>query len=411
MSPVGIPPAARSAATEHMSWGARLNIRGRLLLLLAVLALPFLIHLALSTWRQVGQEREQAAQQMLAVAQLTAARLDDDIAGIQQLLSVLSRTVGTRIENREANVALLRSLQAKLPAQINNVSVWTPEGESIGTLEPWVRSTRIDPAKRKFFRDALNGAPLAIEAPLVSVVNDELVGLFAVGIEREGKAAGVVLASLRLKSLQPLLAPQESLPSGAVVTVTDAGGVVLARSLEPDKWIGRNLLQSREGGLEDSLKHRTGVRIGASADGIDRIAGFSMADRVPWLVYVGVPADVALAPVRARLLGNLELGCGMLLVGLLLAVRVANGIASPLKQLSDDAVAFERGDIDRRSTIMQGGEIGLLASTLNRTADALLQRSAALQTSQEHLRQITDNLPVMISYLDAEQRFRFANRA
>jgi diguanylate cyclase (GGDEF)-like protein/PAS domain S-box-containing protein len=384
-SAAGDSPTARPVDAAPMSWGAGLNIRGRLLLLLAVLAAPFLIHLALSTWRQADQEREQAAQRMLGVARLTAARLDDHIANIQQLLSVLSATVGTRIEDRQRNLALLQELKTKLPPQINNVSVWTPEGESIGTLEPWVRSTRIDPTQRSFFRDALNGATLAIEAPMVSVLNGELVGLLAVGVERDSKAAGVVLASVRLKSLQSLLAPQDSLPSGAVVTVTDAGGVVLARSLQPEKWIGRNLLDTREGGLKDSLERRTGVRNGPSADGIDRIAGFTMAERVPWLVYVGVPADVALAPVKARLLGNVELGCGMLLVGLLLALRVANGIASPLRQLGEDAAAFERGDIHRRSAITQGGEIGLLASTLNRTADALLHRSAALQTSEERL--------------------------
>jgi PAS domain S-box-containing protein len=152
------------------------------------------------------------------------------------------------------------------------------------------------------------------------------------------------------------------------------------------------------------------VREGPSAEGIDRIAGFTTAKRARWLVYVGVPTEVALAPGRYTIYQSLAVGSIILLFGLLLAQRIAERIADPLRRLSDDAEAFERGDVNVRSRIGQGGEIGRLALTLNRAADALVQRTNDLRESKDQIRLITDNLPVMISYLDRDLRFVFANR-
>jgi diguanylate cyclase (GGDEF)-like protein/PAS domain S-box-containing protein len=388
-------------------WGARLPIRKRLLLLLLALAIPFGIYVGLSTWRQAHQEQESVKLQMLSVARLTASRLDDHVGSIRQLLSVLSQSVGTTRADAAANGRLMRRLAPRLPAQIHNIAVWDAEGNNIGSLNPGLDST--SRADRKFFKDAMATNDLSIEAPVTATTNGELVGVFAIAIERDGRLVGVVSASTPLKPLQNLLAPQSVLPAGAVVTVTNADGIVMARSIDPEKWIGRNL-STGSGGFADSIRQGEGVRDGTSADGVHRIGGFSMAERVPWLVYVGTPKEIALAPVQSRLAENLVAGGLMLLIGIVVAVLVSETISSPLRQLSQDAEALQRGDLSHRTAVDQGGEIGQLAATVNRMADALQERATALQASRERLRQITDNIPAMISYLDIDQRFRFANR-
>jgi diguanylate cyclase (GGDEF)-like protein/PAS domain S-box-containing protein len=389
---------------------ARLSIRTRLVLLLAVLSVPFMVYLALSTSRQADQEIADAEQRMLSFAHLTAAKLDAHVGSVEQLLAVLSYSVGSTPEDAPKNNALLRKLAATLPTQINTVSIWTVDGANIGALDPSLRLEGINISNRAFFKDALASADMVIQGPRAAPSNGELVVLLARSIRRGGGVHGVVVASIKLKPLQALLTPGDALPRGTVITVTDAGGVVMARSLDSENWIGRNLLKTSEGGLAESLQRRDGVREGASADGVRRIAGFTMTAKVPWLVYVGVPMEVAMAPVRARLGESIALGGVMMLIGLGFAAVVAEGIASPLRRLGEHAAAFERGDLAHRSLVRQGGEIGRLASTLNRAADALLQRTAAMQASQDQLHQITDNLPALIAYLDTEHRFRFANQ-
>ncbi|MGH8714656.1 MAG: diguanylate cyclase domain-containing protein, partial [Casimicrobiaceae bacterium] len=62
-----------------------------------------------------------------------------------------------------------------------------------------------------------------------------------------------------------------------------------------------------------------------------------------------------------------------------------------------------------RSNVQSGGETAYLARTLNRMAQALQDRSTALTRSEQRLRLITDNIPVLISYADRDERYRYAN--
>jgi diguanylate cyclase (GGDEF)-like protein/PAS domain S-box-containing protein len=393
-----------------MKWETRWSIRTRLRLLLLALVVPFLIYLCLSSWYQARQHRAELQQRMLGIARLSAARLDDHIGNVGQLLGVLSTVVGSTADDIPNNDALLQDIAHKLPAHVSNVGVWTAEGKNIGALSLGIRTRGTDITHRKFFVDALQGDGLVIEAPVMSLANGENIGLFSMPVIRHGRVAAIVALSTRMNQLQALLASDSSMPAGAVMTVTDASGIVLARSVDPQKWVGKNVLSEGTGGFAESLRRGDGVREGPSAEGVDRIAGFTTAKRAPWLVYVGVPTQVAFASSRHTVYQNLAVGGIILLLGLLLAHRIAERIADPLRHLSDDAEAFERGDVKVRSRISQGGEIGRLASTLNRAADALVQRTEDLHQSKDQIRLITDNLPVMISYLDRDLRFVFANR-
>jgi diguanylate cyclase (GGDEF)-like protein/PAS domain S-box-containing protein len=382
-----------------------------LLLLLAALAFPFLTFVCFSGWRQAQRDEAHAGAQMLAVARLTAARLDDHVGNIGELLRVLGYSVSAKPEDTDANERLLRSLGAALPPHIGNVSVWAADGRNAGSLRPGLRDHGIDPLRRQVFHQALAGQEMAVQAPIESVFSGPLLGLFASPIRHDGRIVGVVIAVVRLEPLQALITPRGAIPEGAVVTVTDVSGVVLARSADPERWIGRNTLQDGLGGISSSLKRRDGVRTGSSADGTHRIAGFTTAARVPWLVYVGVPAETILAPARARLLENIAVGAFLLLVGIGFAFRMARGISHPLQTLRDDAARLERGELAHRSAVRDGGEIGMLTEMINRMADSLEQRSVRLHATQEQLRQITDNLPAMISYVDGDWKVRFGNRA
>ena len=60
-------------------------------------------------------ERERAGQQLRAAAQLTAARLDDHIGDLRQLLGTLSHVLSADGGSPDRNDAILRSIKPKLP--------------------------------------------------------------------------------------------------------------------------------------------------------------------------------------------------------------------------------------------------------------------------------------------------------
>jgi methyl-accepting chemotaxis protein len=179
--------------------------------------------------------------------------------------------------------------------------------------------------------------------------------MFAVRIERDRRVIGVVMVAARLMELQLLLDPHGSLPEDSLLTVTDANGIILARSIDPGKWIGSKL--TRRGIEAGGKKGGDGFQLGKSADGVERIAGYAAADAVPWEVYVGVPTNVALHSVRIRLNERLFFGGAMFVIGLVVALKIGQRIVTPIRQLAADAAAFEHGDLLHRTTASRIDEI------------------------------------------------------
>jgi diguanylate cyclase (GGDEF)-like protein/PAS domain S-box-containing protein len=130
---------------------------------------------------------------------------------------------------------------------------------------------------------------------------------------------------------------------------------------------------------------------------------------VGWKVYVGVPSADALGRHRAQVRTPIVLGAAALGIGLLLAALAGNGITTRVRRLADDAATLASGALDHRSDVGGRDEVGVLGQALNRMAQALEERTHALTRSTEELSLITANVPVLIVYVDATQRFRFAN--
>ena len=386
---------------------ADLGIRGRLALLALALGAPLLGYVAFSAGEQMRQERELAKERNLAFARIVAARLDDYVGDVNQLLATLSHVVPTSPEATARNDALLSDLRPNLPSHVSNLAIWDPAGTNAGALDPALRARPFSVADRHYFRAALEGQSLVVEAPIVSRSSGESMAIFARSVTRDGHVVGVVAASTKLVQLEALLRPEGTLPGGSVITLIDQKGTVLARSLDPGHWVGRSIADQR--GVMRDIARREGTVETQGLDGIERLAGFTTARSVPWFVYVGVPTAAALAPLRKQLFESLLVGCVAMLLGVVAATLVGEWIARPLRHLANDAALFARGELGHRSAVSAGGETGVLTSSFNAMAQALQERALALSRSEQHLRLITDNVPAFISYMDRDGRYRFAN--
>ena len=114
--------------------------------------------------------------------------------------------------------------------------------------------------------------------------------------ETRALAATIVVyleRGLDLRALQTVIA-DIPLPSASVITVTDAQSVVLARSVEPEVYVGRriNLYPLPIGSVPQAA-----LRMGA--DGVERVFSNDLYGAGPWLVSVGIPTSVAWQRVTA----------------------------------------------------------------------------------------------------------------
>src|ERR1019366_2377040 len=200
--------------------------------------------------------------------------------------------------------------------------------------------------------------------------------VFALRVVRRAQTIAVVSVATRLTTLPALLDPDSTLPAGAVVALVDSQGRILSRSLDAEQWIGQPAPIDKVDLMRRMVEGR-GSAENTGLDGTHRIFGFARSRSIPWLVYVGIPVDTALASVNGNARESLALGLGMLAAGLFIAAWVAGRITRPLRQLSADAQLLGEGRFEHRSEVRTGSEIGLLAHTLNRMAEALQERITA----------------------------------
>ncbi len=361
----------------------RLGIQSRLLLVTFAIGSLFVLYIAFNTARQAGREREHVREQMRLVAELVGARLDDHIGDVTQLLNAIAGTLPIERNDTARNDATLRGLAAELPRN-TTVSLWAADGSNIGSSEAPGTGPRPSAADRAFFVAARRGPGLATEAPVRLRKGGEWTAVFALPLVRDDRTIAVVSVSMRLETLPGLLDPDRRLPAGAVISLSSLDGRILARSLDATQWIGQPVPLDRVARLRPLADGRgDGEAIGL--DGVPRIFGFARARGAPWLVFVGVPVETALAQARATSRETLAIGLGMLAAGLLISAWVARRIARPLHQLSEDARRLGEGDLEHRSDVARNDEVGVLAQTLNRMADALQERIAAARRSAERL--------------------------
>jgi PAS domain S-box-containing protein len=171
-----------------------------------------------------------------------------------------------------------------------------------------------------------------------------------------------------------------------LVTTTDSRAV-LARSLQPERWVGATVAGTAFTGNSGGQVERTDL------EGTTRLYGWSAVASTPWLVYAG--ADEAGAMAAADLSANRFLviivaGVGiMLLAGFVVYERVA----APIRRLSQVLRASSPGESARTTVGSGASEITALAEDFDR-----------LMATVKH--ELDDRLSSELKALDSERNYR-----
>jgi diguanylate cyclase (GGDEF)-like protein/PAS domain S-box-containing protein len=385
------------------------RIQTQFALLLTVLSLPFFLLISWSAREEENLAETRSKIQAEALARLAAARLDDQVHQVDQLLVTATSGISARPEDRERNDLALRKLRPFVPEFVDNLAIWDPHGNNVGTMDTNLRTSPFNIADRSYFRKAILTGDLVIEAPLVSRLDHEFIAQFARPLYDDlGQLVGVVTATVRLRRLELFLDGTEGLPPDSLVSVVDALGTVLVRSIDPDNSIGKRLPDVA--GIQDAFSIGHGSRELDSLDGVPRFGGYRRTRFAPWMVFIGLPLENATAPIRAQFYRRLIYGACFIALAALVAVWLGRRVSGPLVRLTEDARRFAEGDLLHRSTAMGGCEVNGLARALNQMAQSLEARTNEVTRHQAWLQSITDAVPALIGYVDREDRYRFANR-
>jgi diguanylate cyclase (GGDEF)-like protein/PAS domain S-box-containing protein len=301
-----------------------------------------------------------------------------------------------------------------LPSYVTQISVYALDGTNIGSSGNPLG--RVNPTGRAYMQQVLDGARLSIGDVIVGRLSRRWIINFGRPLEdRDGRLSAVLVVGTWLDQFQDALRIQ-ALPAGTIVTVLNQKGVIVSRSVDPQKWIGRDA-----GGWTDTAEHmemEEGSQITRwRSDNIERITAFAKVHRAPWLVNVGQPTNTVFASVVSRLGWSALFVMVALAVGFAIAWILSGRVIRPLRQLGKDAARLASGELAHRSTVRTQDEVGVLADDFNRMAGALEARVQEARCAANEIRQAKDTLaavidasPVAIVCCDIDRKTMLWNR-
>ncbi len=393
------------------------SLRVRLLALLGVAFLP-LVALAVFTAVQQWQiALESSRSEVLRIALLAAANQQRVLEGTRELLDTLARSPDVRSPDAARCQRFLQSLSGS-HAWYLNLGVIGSDGYLRCRSGP---APRVYLGDRDYFRSALQTADFSVGTVQVG----RLTGRKSVVVGRaltsdDAEPIGVLYAALDLNALNRR-ASETQMPDGATLTIFDRNGVVITRTPDSEKWIGKpapdrdlvaTALLGKPGWFERHARPSHHLVAYAPVDGFSKPEMF---------VAVEVPERAVVGAVTRALIVFLT-GLAVVSAAAMALAWIAGSalVVRPIRAIIDAASTVAGGNLSGRTGLKHGrGELGELAvafdgmaQSLEQRMHQLLQTDRALEESGRAYRKLFFENPIPMWLYDRDSlRFLEVNTA
>ncbi|HYE39824.1 MAG TPA: hypothetical protein VEB23_07825, partial [Ramlibacter sp.] len=315
------------------------SVRARLLLLVLSVWLPAVVAFALLARTTYEREEAMARQGMRDKAESLNATVEAEL----DKRAVLARTLAASVALRENDIARFHREAAGASAESGS-AVFLVDREKLLANS---RTPAPDMLARAAGAPFVEGGPPRVYFASRGTLRQQAVlAVFTpeAGVRPPRYNVGV---SLEPAVIQRLLAQHPAaVPGEGRVSVLDGQHIVVARSRDPERWLG----VEATGVIKQRLRHaQTGFGTSVTLDGVSSLSYVSTPNRYGWTVVAAMPL-AALHQTARQLTWQASLASGLLLlIGLGLAALAARGIARPLGRLKESARALGRNEVPPRA--------------------------------------------------------------
>jgi PAS domain S-box-containing protein len=346
----------------------RRSIRWYLFALVLGVALP-LIGVLLAEWRDNAQRDElRAAEASLQLARIAAEETSRFVADTRTLLVTLAAGPGMRALTTADCDPIFEQFSLWFP-RYTNLGLVDEQGTSVCSTQPVEAS--VSPAQAEWFAAVAHELAFYVGRPHVGRASKTWVVVLAQPVrDAEGRLRGVLIASLNLLDYQAaaLGAP---LPPGALITIVDSDGTVVARSSEAAAQVGHPAADAST--VAAAWQRKSGTLRTSERDG-GMLWGFTPVEGAPWMVMAGIPAvEMLTAAQRTSVRNGLIAAVLLPLLGLW-AWWLSRRIIEPMRRIAGVAHRVGEGASGLRADVDGPLEICEVAQRLN---DMLDRREAA----------------------------------
>ncbi len=364
----------------------RLSIGKKLILIVAVVALPLAIVLGWSYARWYQVRIDAVMTERRNIAELTRSSFLSFVRELQRTCSSDARAIVSNDYSPVQIEALLGQLHDDYPLAL---AAWVDnKGTVLLATEPTMLGLKLngDPAfTRLIERTAVRGTgglkEIGGQQGFWITQSVQRLDTGTIGI------VGAFVSVVRLREflLTPGITGGQNLldPAGRVVLQTSYPGEEIAGS----DWSGQPIVrQALRGEVASSTSF-----VYPGTDQTRLIVEVPIKD-LGWVAGSSVDAGTALADLRRNLAVSIGAAIAIVLAGLLVSVTVGRRIASSLRYVQGRARDVGAGDFDVPIVMGTGDEVEDLAHSLNETRQKLKRTVAGLADLADTGRQLTSSL-------------------
>lgn len=348
-------------------------IRQQVLVIAALLAVVVVAALQYASRVTYREHLQHLSQEAMAMSTTVVAYLERNLEAADEVADSAARDPKVQALDPRVASDVLRPL-VNGDKMIRNAVIADDAGRAIAWALP-----QLDTAEGSVSADWLasvaRSGQRAVSPVLSAPGHDAHVVLAGYPIRGgEGPAVGVLALAVHLESLEQVFATIP-LPSGSVITVTDARSVVLARSLDSGRFVGRPAEEGTAAPRRPADVPSSDVRVGL--DGVERVYGNLVVPRGPWLVSVGIPTAVARTRTASIDRRNFLIMVGALTIVLGLSLFAAERGLKALTAVGRASERVAKGDLSP----LEPRDLG--SAEVNQLHESLAAMITSLRTARE----------------------------
>lgn len=368
----------------------RFPLKYQLLLIIAIIALPAICLLVSS---EIKQRRSAILIAEMETQKLVAAIVseqDNLVKSTLQLFIALSQSAEVRA-HKQIEVQSLFSKILKQSPSYTNIFIADLSGNVWASAVPLTEAVTV--ADRRYFQNALASGRLSSGEFLIARTSKKPSLTLGYPLKDEaGKVVGVLCAGLSMGNYCHIL-DEYNLPQGASFTIIDHKGIILTRSSDPVKYMGRPA-------NKDVFRHMVEGPDEETLSGLSDIGGNSIqtyrklrleGESTPYLyVRAGISSDTVISAANAALRKNLLLYSSVLVIGILISWRIGRKcIIDRVLFLERSSQRLAEGDLNIRvSQEVQEGELGQLGQSIDNMAQRITESAHENQRKADEFRAI-----------------------
>ena len=387
-----------------------IKLKAAVLFTAGILALITLFAIIQSYFTRVDTKQSIGAQQLAMMTQI-ASEIDERLATTRLALTLAAGATPAHLLDRPD--LLERNIESRpgFRSLFDGVAVIDITGKVLVAI-PDAAARGLNVGDRDYFKNTMASGQAQISAPfLARSINEPIVVFTAPIFDSQGKAVAILAGSLRLLKPNFLgkLADARVGNTGRFSLIGRDRSVIISRDRERIMTAGPAPGVSPY--FDNAVTGREGWEENVNSRGLHALFSYKPLKSMPWVLVAAIPVEEAYAPIALAQKRTTQIMLVLALILPLIAWLVARRVLDPLTRLRDSIYAMRANtESGTLLPVAHKDEIGDLATAFN---SLIVQSRASAQAraeSEKRLRMITDHMPVLIGYMDTEERYCFVNR-